>query len=406
MGGRATGGPSSGWSGRLIRVTSGWRNEQVRNVIVVSIVLLLAGCTTTEMGAPEGSARHEPGGQPVKVGALLPLSGKKAMMGMQQRHALEMARERLKTEHGVEIEFVFEDTQSDAEVGEQGARRLIEKLGVSLVLAFPCDVVYSTQPIADKAGALLMACNMDPVTAAKSLRTFRVFPNLAQQNDAILKHLGKGGGERVAVIYLKAPSPVNAMEQMLPALRGRGWNVVADIAYDKKGRDYEAMVAQVKASRPAVVIMYVDNEGVPPLLRLLKKEGPLARTKIIGGISLAFPYRLPPQVLEGVTVAAPSCALSHRREVASSWLGTEFRKRHGKPPHMFAAFCFDSAMVLGHAVKEKGGRASDVQAYLSGVTNYPGVTGPIAVGKTGDAQVAWGMGVYKSGKLVPISERK
>ena len=66
----------------------------------------------------------------------------------------------------------------------------------------------------------------------------------------------------------------------------------------------------------------------------------------------------------------------------------------------------DSAMVLGHAVKEKGSRASDVQAYLSGVTNYPGVTGPIAVGKTGDAQVAWGMGVYKSGKLVPISERK
>jgi branched-chain amino acid transport system substrate-binding protein len=251
-----------------------------------------------------------------------------------------------------------------------------------------------------------MACNMDPTTAGKSPRTFRVFPNLTQQNDAILKYLGKGDGGRVAVIRLKAPSPDTAMRQLLPALKSRGWNVVADVAYDKKARHYKAVVAKVKASRPAVVLMYVDNEAVPPLLKLLRKEASLARTKLLGGVSFTFPYKLPPQILEGVTVAAPSCALAHRPKLAASWLGTEFRKRHGRGPHMFAAFCFDSAMLLGQAIKAKGSRPADVQAYLSTVKDYPGVTGWITVDKAGDAQVAWGIGVYKGGKLVPLGEGK
>jgi hypothetical protein len=55
-----------------------------------------------------------------------------------QRHALEMAQERLKTEHALEVEFVFEDTRNDPKVGEQGVRKLIQEQGVSLVLAFPC----------------------------------------------------------------------------------------------------------------------------------------------------------------------------------------------------------------------------------------------------------------------------
>jgi branched-chain amino acid transport system substrate-binding protein len=377
----------------------------MNKVVLLSLVAALVGGVATAADQSSPRDRDEPS-RPVKIGALLPLSGKKARMGVQQRHALEMAQERLETEHGVKIDFVFQDTRSDAKVGEQGARKLIEEQRVSLVFAFPCDVVYKTQPIADRAGALLMACNMDPITTGKSLWTFRVFPNLRQQNDVILGHLGKGGGKRTAIIRLKAPSPDNAMKQLLPALKGQGWKVVADVTYDKKTRDYVAVVGQVKEASPDVILMYLDNQAVPPLLKLLRKERSLAQTKIVGGISLAFPYKLPPGVLEGVEVAAPSCALSDRPKVASSSFGIEFRERHGKPPHMFAAFCFDSAMLVGHALKEQGSDPADVQTYLKTIKDYPGVTGRTTVDRAGDANVAWDIGIYRNGKLVPIGEKK
>jgi branched-chain amino acid transport system substrate-binding protein len=374
----------------------------MRKVIVLCVVAILVGCVAVDSNRPAPGARHKPDSQPVRIGALLPMSGKKAPMGIQQRHALELARERLKAEHGVNVDFVFEDTKSDATVGELGARKLIDKQALTLVFAFPCAVVYKTQPIADKAGALLMACNMDPRTAKKSSRTYRVFPNLSQQNDVLLKYLGKGRGKRLAVVRLKAPSPDTAMAELLPALKAKGWQIVADVAYDKKIRNYQAAVKRLKVAGPEVILMYIDNKAVPPLLKMLKNESSLAQTRIVGGISLAFPYKLPPRILEGVIVAAPTCALSGRPKLASSWLGTEFRKRHGKPPHMFAAFCFDSAMLVGRALKEKGSRPADVHTYLNRVRNYPGVTGSITIDKAGDARVTWEIGIYAGGKLVPI----
>jgi branched-chain amino acid transport system substrate-binding protein len=222
----------------------------------------------------------------------------------------------------------------------------------------------------------------------------------------VLEHLGNGGGKRVVVIRLMSPSLDNAMAELLPALKGKGWEVVANVTYDKKARNYEAVVEQVKSASPDIILMYIDNEAVPPLLKLIRKEDSLAQTRIVGGISFTFPYKLPPEILEGVTVAAPGCALSNRSSVTSSWFGTEFQRRYGKPSHMFAAFCFDSAMLIGHAIKEKGSSPAEVEAYLKMVKNYLGVTGTITFDKAGDAEVSWGIGVYRNGKLVPLEEKK
>jgi ABC-type branched-subunit amino acid transport system substrate-binding protein len=124
----------------------------------------------------------------------------------------------------------------------------------------------------------------------------------------------------------------------------------------------------------------------------------------MGGISFAFPFKLPSHILEGVAVVAPSCALSGRPKLETSWFAQEFRKRYGKPPHIFAAFCFDGAMLVGHALKSKGTRTTDVQAYLRNVKDYLGVTGSITFDEAGDTGVKWGVGVYRNGKLVPIQE--
>ena len=343
----------------------------------------------------------------VTVGALLPLSGDKAPMGVQQRRAFELAEERINADSGIKVKFLFVDTKSDARAGQAGARELIEQEGVPVVFAFPCAIVYETQPIADKAGSVLMACNMDPRTAQASPRTFRVFAHLRQQTQVMLKHLGKGDGKRAVAIHLDAPSPNHAVTKLLvPGLKAQGWEVAANVTYDKKDRNYKAVVAQVKAADPDVIVMYLDTKAVPPLLKLLKHESVSGKAKLLGGISFAFPLKLPAEILEGITVVAPACAASERRQVETSWLGQEFRKRYGKPPHVFAAFCFDGAMLVGDALREKGGSAAGVQAYLKRVKDYAGVTGLITFDEAGDARVKWDVCIYKNGKLVPAPKRK
>lgn len=380
----------------------------MRGFVTLSVVAAMLFATFVLADSHETKfVRHRSGEPPttVRIGVMLPLSGKKASIGLQQRWAFELAEERLNAESGIKVKFLFEDTKSDAEVSQAGAQKLIEREGVSILFAFPCAVVYKVQPIADKTGALLMACNMDPRTALASPRTFRVFPNLRQQTLVMLKYLGKGSEKRVAVIRLKAPSPdYGVTELLLPVLKAKGWQVVANATFNMKNRNYEAVVAQVKASHPDIVIMYVDNEAVPVLLKMLKREGLLGKVKIVGGISFAFGFKLPSHMLEGVTVVAPACALSGRLKLETSWFAQEFWKRYGKPPHIFAAFCFDGAMLVGNALKATGIHTADVHAYLKTVKDYPGVTGSITFDEAGDAGVEWGVGVYRNRKLIPISE--
>jgi branched-chain amino acid transport system substrate-binding protein len=195
-------------------------------------------------------------------------------------------------------------------------------------------------------------------------------------------------------------------ELLIPGLRGNGWKVVASATYNKTKRNYPAVVAKVKASNPDVILIYADKEAVGPLLKLLKQEPSTRKTTILGGISFAFPTKLPSETLEGVIVVAPVCAISDRPMLSTSWLGKEFRKRDEKPPHMFAAFCFDSAMLVGRALKERGTSIESVQDYLETVKDYSGVTGLITLDDEGDAEVKWEIGVYQDGTLTPISKRK
>ena len=388
--------PPGGMEGEITLMKRNARS----NAVVVGLLagLAVAGCR----GTPVSSARPDAEPETVRIGALLPLSGKKAPIGMQQKWAFELAQEKLNAEDGVKVKFVFEDTKNDAKVGEAGARKLIEEQDVAFVFAFPCAIVYKVQPIVDKGGALLMACNLDPKTSEASPRTFRVFPSLRQQAPVMLKHLGKGNKRRAAIIHLEAPAPNRAIGELVPVLKAEGWQIMASTSYDLKSPDYGAAVAPIEAAKPDVLFMYVDKGSVPPLLKLIRKSPSLSRTKLVGGVGFAFPFKMPPQMLEGITVVAPTCALSDRRKLHGSWFGQEFRKRHAKPPHMFAGFCFDGAMLLGNALREKGTDVADVQAYFRKVAGYPGVTGSLTLDKSGDAKVSWAVGVYKGGKLVPV----
>ena len=72
----------------------------------------------------------------------------------------------------------------------------------------------------------------------------------------------------------------------------------------------------------------------------------------------------------------------------------------------FAAFCFDGAVLVGHALKENRTSASSVQAYLKTVKDHAGVTGSITFDDVGDTDLKWEVGVYRNGKLEPIAGEK
>ncbi len=88
------------------------------------LMLVAAGCVTGGGGGQPAAS------EPIKIGALVPLSGAASEGGQRMKNAFELAAEEINNSGGVlgrQVELVFYDTEGNSEKAVAGAKRLIEQ---------------------------------------------------------------------------------------------------------------------------------------------------------------------------------------------------------------------------------------------------------------------------------------
>lgn len=86
----------------------------------------------------------------IRIGWLSPMSGRNASLGEEQRQGARLVTQQLNDNggiNGVQVESVYEDTQGNAQSGQQKAEKLVEQDNVDMVSGgFLSDVVLSIMP--------------------------------------------------------------------------------------------------------------------------------------------------------------------------------------------------------------------------------------------------------------------
>src|ERR1700754_3649803 len=102
----------------------------------VPVTAMLVTALAVFLGACGGSGESgDDGDGPVKVGALLPLTGPAAFFGPLQKIGLELQLEEAGAEAGGrEVEFVYADAGTDVSTALQRVKGMIEKDGVSVII--------------------------------------------------------------------------------------------------------------------------------------------------------------------------------------------------------------------------------------------------------------------------------
>ncbi|MBS3957011.1 MAG: ABC transporter substrate-binding protein, partial [Clostridiales bacterium] len=128
----------------VIGMSEGARARVARLMLTVMLVsmaaavALLAGCGQRAGDrAGEDAANGAAAGEPVKIGAVLSLSGSLSGLGIPARQAIEVEVERINGEGGVNgrlVEVVFEDDASDEAKAVAATTRLIEQEDVLAVI--------------------------------------------------------------------------------------------------------------------------------------------------------------------------------------------------------------------------------------------------------------------------------
>ncbi len=346
--------------GRTLRLTM----AVLSAAMAVALAITIAGC-----GGESSPAATESGsasGDPIKIGAIVSLTGTYAGLGEPEKNVLEMEAKRINDAGGVNgrpIEVILEDDATDEAKAVAAASKLIEQeevvaiigaTGTGQTMAMRGDVQRAGIPQVSMAGGTVITSPVDSLVFATPWSNTIVVPftldYLKSQSITKIGLITDSGGfgkDGQAVIDELAP--------------GQSIDVVADETFNPGDTDMTAQLTKIKKSDAQAVVMWTAGKEAAIIaknMQDLAMDIPLygshgiARQEFIEGAGAAA---------EGVRFAAGMILVpeaygegTEAFTVATDFV-TRYEDAYGEAPSTFAGHAYDALHLIVEAAKRIDG---------------------------------------------------
>jgi branched-chain amino acid transport system substrate-binding protein len=217
----------------------------------------------------------------VKIGAIFPMSGNSASVGVHAKAAIETAVDIINNAHpelgnfplarsaglaglgGAKVEVVFADSQGSPATGQNQTLRLItQDKVVALTGAFHSGVTLTASAIAEKYGIPFLtgesvAANLTERGFEWFFRVTPIATDFAKLYYDFLTDMKAAGAktDHVALVHDNTEYGTSVASVITSVFKEKGQNIALDIAYAVNATDVQSQVLQLKEKKPDVVIM-------------------------------------------------------------------------------------------------------------------------------------------------------
>lgn len=304
----------------------------------------------------------------IKIGFTGPLSGPVAAVGQDQYDGFLLGIEMLaKKLGGEEVTVIREDDQLKPELGNQIARKLIDRDKVDAIVGLGfSNVLMASLPRIAESGTVAIATNAGPSPIAGSGCLPNVF-STAWQNDGTAEAMGKHAQDTgYKRVYLMAPNYQAGKDYIAGFKRYYKGQVLDEVYTQVNQPDYSAEIAQLQAASPdAVFVFYPGGMGVNFVKQFsqagLMKKTPLLSAFTVDGTTLPSLRDAAVGVISGAMWDVALKTPGNAEFVAA------FSKKFGRVPSLYAAVGFDTANLLDIAVRKVKGNTSDKAKWTAAV---------------------------------------
>lgn len=258
----------------------------------------------------------------VKIGAVLPLSGRYAEIGSSSRRGIDLIVDQvnaaggIKSMGGAKIKLVVADDGSEPTKASLEARRLIAQEKVSFILGpYSTPEAEGMVPVLERSevGGVGLITTMIPQTPYFSIMSIPAAKTGDAYVDAVLWLKAKGvKADNIVLTYANNDYGQTVAKEVTIAAQQAGLKILEDIPVTPGTKDMTPIVLKIKALNPdAVIAVYYLPEGVlfHRARYNLNYEGPV----MVGGISSFTDDRLwtllTPEVAEKTLTKAFGLAL-------------------------------------------------------------------------------------------------
>jgi branched-chain amino acid transport system substrate-binding protein len=366
---------------------------------------LMAGC---KGGAQNTSSSGDGGGDTIKIGANLELSGGVASYGQSIAEGLELAFEEINKEgiNGKELELVKVDNKSEAAEATNGAIKLISQDQVSAIVgaATSTNTLAQVQVAQDNKVPLITPTGTNPTITNKDGKVndfvFRTcFIDPFQGTVAAKFALDELKVKSAAVLIDTASDYSKGLASAFKkSFEENGGKIVAEEAYVAKDTDFRATLTRIKSANPQFIFLPGYYEEVGLIVKQARELG--INVPIMGGDGWDSPTLVEiagKEALNNTFITNHYSANDPDSKIQE--FVKAFKAKYNKTPDGFAALGYDTAYFLADAIKRAGDADPEkIKEALAQTKDLALVSGVLTLDKKHDPVKSATILEYKNGE--------
>ena len=339
-------------------------------------------------------------GNPIKIGAILPLTGSGASYGVWMKGGAEMAAEEINAAGGIagrKLEVIYEDHAADASKAVNAMRRLVEVEKVPFSLTSYSAPTLAVQPIAVQNKVVIMNGGGQSDNLANKDYLYNNIPVVSNEVGVIAEWLAKDKKLANAVLIVaNDEAGRNAAKTFREKYAAAGGKVLAEEQVALDATDFRAQLAKVKARGGDLLFISSYGRNVAIIADQARELGitiPMAGTSWI-----LVPETMKSKGAEGIlTTRLPFDP--------NSAFAKKFKDKYKTDAGFFAVQYYSATMIFAkaaqEAIKKNGGALTGegVKNAIESIRAFDTITGKLVFQANHGAVMDIEVGTLKGGKV-------
>ncbi|MEL7639989.1 MAG: ABC transporter substrate-binding protein [Solidesulfovibrio sp.] len=343
--------------------------------------VVLAFCAAILSALPAFAA------DPVRLGAVLSVTGPASFLGEPEKNTIQMEVDKINAAGGVlgrPLEVVILDDETDVNKAVLATDRLLKKEQVSAILG-PTTSGNSLAVMAKAAAAKvpLVSCSAaEKITKPVNPYVFKVAPSDRLAAARILSHAKKQGYKKLAILTVSDGFGQAGREVLKELVPAGGFELVADEVFGPKDTDMTAQLTKIQGASPDAVICWGTNPGPAVVAKNRVQLGIKTPLYMSHGVASKKFIELAGEAAEGLLLPAGKITAAEKLPDADpeKALLVAYTKGYGErysaPVSTFGGHGYDSLHLVVDAINAAGSdKPQAIRDALEKTKDFPGVGG-------------------------------
>lgn len=331
-------------------------------------------------------------GETIKIGVVAAISGMYAMEGQMVSEAIQLLEEDIAATGGlvrddgtvINVQFIIEDNEGDAETSVNCFNKLIDNDGVSAIVGPPMSGCLLAAGEISQAKGIPTIGTMTTNVACTQIgdNIFRACFIDSYQAQIAAKYMWDQGYTNVAVLTNNADDYSTGLSKnFIDAFEAMGGTIAAQETFSDAGggdvKDFSVQLTKLKNANAQAIFSPTYYMNVPDILKQANQLG--LDVPFVGTDSWDTP-----EVLGMIDAGAKTnaCYISaftteNPDETCQSFI-KRFNENFGGNPNSNAAYAYDAALAVCEAIRTaKSTAPADIRDAMAALSGFSGVTGSL-----------------------------